>query len=124
MITINRKSFWYTILAFPQDYVSFEPKNLCAFFWRTVVKVLSLLFLCGLLGWVLGIFCAALLIYTVNTILMTIAAVGFVLLVWHIDDIRDKLREKRGEEPGVLRSYIKAYKEKHCPLIEFEGQPQ
>lgn len=120
MITIQRNSLWYNLAAFPDGEVS-EPKNLCAFFWKTVLNVGLWLFLGGFLGTGIGAYGATLATHTLTTIVTSVICVGLVAFAWNFDDIKDWFHANSKEEKqSLLKEYFKAYKEKHCPLITFE----
>ncbi len=106
---------------FADDY---QPKNLCRHFWRVVLVMAAcailpsiLLALVGLLAfvnylgfqdqpWVLG---GAYLVIG-----------GLFGGAWAITKCaeRRKGRPKTKKPPGLLRSWLKARKERYCPLIE------
>jgi len=92
--------------------------NLCAYFWMTVLGLgmttlaiaMGVTFL-GLIGYAFYKFTA--IAFTVLAGLGTGTGL-FWLCVYGCEKYQDS-------EPGLVRLYVKAKKDKVCPLIEFEG---
>lgn len=98
--------------------------NLCAYFWRTVLGISMIAFVAAFLLLILTLI--GILFYehtlTMFTILGLISvAVGCAIIRYRIVDRRyaagyyDKPREL-----GLIRAYLKAKKDKICPIVELE----
>lgn len=107
---ISKRS-WHYNLHDPEN----PPKNLCTYFWSCVIKLAVLINLAGLLLFLIGWLVYKGLVQT-NIGWILLPAVG---LVW-LGERRWRKRKKRTPKPpGVARSYIRAKKERICPLIEY-----
>jgi len=115
---VRRSSWHYKLSYLGSDYERGND-NLCGYFWRTVGKAVLLL----------GVFSlASLLVYTYfthllvisNTILLLFVLSSLIVPPLVIVYIR-KILGKSPEMPygNVLTGYLKARKQKVCPLIEF-----
>ncbi len=91
------------------------PKTLCTYFWLTVFKSALLVGVAGvMLG---GIGCAVYLAFVLTNIGWMLLPVGG--LTWL--GVRRWLKRASSppKPPGVVRSYLRAKKERVCPLIEY-----
>lgn len=115
---IKRNSWHYKVYNFMCDGRPGTKTNLCAYFWK-VVFGLSVATGLGLIALaILGLIGFGLYYHTAITFMIlggTGAIIGFIPLCYYIGD---KYEES---EPGLVRLYLKAKKDKVCPLIEFEG---
>jgi hypothetical protein len=120
-----------------------RPKNLCRYFWHCTFKIVAALIVTGLM--VTGITAIGILIWSFPivfskvVILLAIAAGLFVVLGYIVgawvdrrkatEDEREKKKVERlvakSQEPpkppstlGLIWAFIKAKKEKYCPLIQ------
>lgn len=105
---ISKRSWHYELLHNHNN----PPKNLCTYFWVTVIKSAFLIALTGALIFAAG---CVVYIFFIHTILgwMLLPAGG---LIW-LGARRWGKRIPR--PPGLIRSYIRAKKERVCPLIEY-----
>ena len=104
---ISKRS-WHYHLHDPEH----PPKNLCTYFWLTVLTLILIVGVGGLLlfgiGW---------LVYQG----FVVRSIGWMLLsagglIW----LGARRWRKRTHKPlGVVRSYIRAKKDRVCPLIEY-----
>lgn len=84
-----------------QDH--FHPRSICSYFWFCVFATLFIPLVC---------------------VVILIATVLIVTLGWpffKIHDRNERLREEGKKKPktsGVVKTFVKAKKEKVCPLIE------
>lgn len=105
---ISTKSWHMRLARFLQP--SYKPRNLCQHFWMIVGMTLF-----GLVAGAAVIVC-----------LPGIAAGALLYGIWEGGKwLRNKLlkRESRPPKPpGLLVSYLKAKKEKFCPLTELEDE--
>lgn len=101
-----------------------EPSNLCPYFWRVVwglTKGAIIVALCGLLLFMLG---TVVFTYPFWSLGGTAVIALFCAICAYWDEIRSFLSRNAPEsdvpepEPGLIRSYIKAKKDKVCPMIE------
>lgn len=85
----------------------YQPRSLCSYFWFCVVSTLTLPIVTLLVG-------------------LTIAIILGILspLVWGADKVEEIAKERRSKkglapkQTGVVRSFLKAKKQKVCPMIE------
>lgn len=132
MLQISKNSWHYWLWKLGRDSSS-KPKNLCKYFWHiAIVKVLIPLTLA--LGFLLGVGALIWLIWghPVQTalIVLTIAACALFglglykfLQVWSARRQKARIAARFNppqppKEPGIVRSFLKARKQKMCPLIE------
>lgn len=112
---ISKKSWHYRWLLFMNQYkIDNMPKSLCGYFWSLVISLFGV-----------PVFFVA----VSPVILFGCICAGLYYSYWWIVDKyknhRDKKRIARGEpvckhrEPSLFRKWLKAKKEKVCPLIEF-----
>lgn len=115
---IKRKSWHYKISNFGADYEKTND-NICRYFWRLIGKCAITVF--GTLGGIvliLAYFTSHYWISTTIAVLWACLTVALpILAIWF-------LREKLGKSPemphgSIVVEYIKAKKEKVCPLIEY-----
>jgi hypothetical protein len=122
-----RKSAWHHwFYGFGFEHCQWQPEttNLCSYFWRTVWGVLKTLIIIAVAGAILTV--AGMCFYSAPWFSIgCVAAVGVVIAVasnWSTIKYRlnpGRYDSESAPEPGLLRSYIKAKKDKVCPLIEF-----
>jgi hypothetical protein len=125
-----RKNKWHYHLytmGFENAYCGEGPTNLCSYFWRVVYGTIKVVIIAAVL---LGIlFGAGVIIFKwpfeSSSLIVAVALCitfsynqvrikNFFYAKRHREFVNDEVRE-----PGLLRSYIKAKKDKVCPLIEF-----
>lgn len=114
----------YSQLQFPA-----QNTNLCKYFWRVIGGTLYVAFLATVLGAILG--GIGFLFYKYTLVSFTVAGciaaiIGLIFLYLYVAErLYDRAKLKRSQpgyqepEPGFLRSYVRAKKEKVCPLITF-----
>ena len=120
----NSWHYWLYELGHSRLFVP-ESTNLCSYFWRVVWGAVTIAFAAGVvIGIVGGI---GVLFYNHTFVAFTILG-GLVsggLLIWLCYYIREKLDDRQWDnrhqkpEPGLLRSYLKARKNKVCPIVTF-----
>lgn len=115
---VSKKSWHYRLLHQTMEGCpEFEYNNLCSYFWAVVstliVKIPIIIFLALIL-------------------VVTSPIWGVVCLGFYLYDRRDRrLRKSAGlnpwqdwpepeKEPSLLRAWLRAKKEKVCPMIEYE----
>ena len=119
-MVIKENSWHYRVYEFGYSALDRWPPsetNLCRYFWRvmwglflgTMMVTVALLVL-GLLGTAL---------YNFTFITLTVLGVIAALIGAGIAYDRRPYKEKVKVEPGLLRLYLRAKKEKVCPLVEF-----
>ena len=112
---IKRNSWHYKISNLLSDYEK-DNDNLCIYFWRGVSKI-AILFI---LGFLFGTFLFKL-FTDIPFMIMTLFLLSSCMIpISAISYIRKKLR-KSPEIPyeNILVEYVKARKDKVCPLIEY-----
>lgn len=120
---VNRNSWHYRFLSFAREDPM--PKNLCSYFWNIVFRIV--LIPC------ISFFALGLAFLMAMPFLWTFfedgGAIGIAIIGAIIDimilaaiwvDERKKNRLYIYKPPGPLKQYLKARKEKVCPLIEYE----
>jgi len=116
-VKVNRKS-WHSKISNLGDYPT-SGDNLCRYFWRIVIKSGVICFAITLMGTALyqliisgaAVFIGAMALYIILTVTLPVLAIT-------------QLRKKLGKPPEasyepILKAYIKAKKEKVCPIIEY-----
>lgn len=95
--------------------------NLCSYFWRTVFG----LAIAAVFVAVVAIFLGAVgIIFYRHTavcfmVLGTIGTLAGLGWLWYyISEKRYEARGYKDAEPGLIRSYLRAKKEKVCPIVE------
>jgi hypothetical protein len=92
------------------------PTNLCSYFWNLVGRLFFLLLLTGIAS---GVIYEA--IKNWQTTLLAIGVIGGVVLGGIGIAVFAEWNEKRKKsDPGLVMSFLKAKKDKVCPLLEFE----
>lgn len=113
---IRRKSWHYKVYEFVCDNRPGRTTNLCTYFWKTMFGLGVATLVIGLALAAIGLIGFGLYFHTALTFMILGgigALIGFIPLCFYIGD---KYEES---EPGLLRLYLKAKKEKVCPLIDF-----
>lgn len=115
---INKKSWHYRLLKFMEADV---PTSLCPYFWKVVfltifAVVFSAFFIAG-----------ALVIYIIDKIdatkdakLKALSQEAMKTGDWSKYDAFLHPKRKTKKEPGLIRAWLRARKEKVCPKLEFE----
>lgn len=118
---ISEDSWHYKVYEFGFAGHGWPPRrtNLCSYFWRVVWGFTLGTLMAIAAALVLGLVGAAL--YKFTFITLTTLGVIAVLIGIGVAYDRRPYKEKVKVEPGLLRLYLRAKKEKVCPLIEFEG---
>ncbi len=121
-----RKSSWYHwFYTFGFEQYERHPgkTNLCSYFWRTVWGVFKCLLIVAVVGTIVTV--AGMCLYNALWLSIGCLAVVGAVIAFASNWTRIKFflnpgrYENKEPEPGLLRSYIKAKKDKVCPLIEF-----
>ncbi len=144
---ISRNSWHYRLCNFALGLHSKEPSSsLCKYFWQVlfspvlitmffvfwafvIALVLVVLFyvpgsiantlLCNLLGILPDSFSVDLETFNYRSVLSSVVVIiGAFICSW-IDD-KNKERAAAGQPDGLVKSFIKAKKEKICPVLEFK----
>lgn len=116
-----RKSAWhyrFYTFGFESYYEGRITANLCSYFWRTVWGMFKTLIIFAILsGIVIGL---GSIVYQFPFYSSSAVVALVILIVGSHYKWRIPRRDSAKREPGLLRSYLKAKKDKVCPLIEFE----
>jgi len=119
--------YWLYEASYSQHRRPAQNTNLCKYFWRVVGGAISTMFKAAVIGAVLGgigfVFYKHTLI-SVSVVGTGVAIVGLVYLCCYVSErLEDRAWRKtlqpgyQAPEPGLLRAYLRARKEKVCPLI-------
>ena len=124
-----RKNAWhYSLYSFSFRYGSDgNPTNLCSYFWRVVGGMLkgamigstSLAILLGIGALVYNYPLTSLGVGAVGTVCILIASNWPSIRYYVNKKLYRTVGEVEEREPGLLRSYLEAKKDKICPLIAF-----
>lgn len=128
MLTIKTSSIWYKLSNYNilcWNGYNTNAKSLCGLFWRIVFNLSFSFFILG----VLGLFIRELIRNTemrwevlCGLIMFVLAILGVVLMTAIISYGSEKFNETTDEEhPNVFVEFIKAKKQKVCPLIKWEN---
>ena len=114
-----RKSAWhykFFTMGFDSGYGG-EAANLCSYFWRTVAGILKVVCIVA----VLVCLAAGIVSCIIQFPLYCFALVLAITVVVNAPRVVRRGTSKRAQpkEPGLLRSYLRAKKNKHCPLVTF-----
>ncbi len=125
---IVRKSSWHYWLyktSFEHTAYSHKPTNLCPYFWRVVAGGSKVLIVAAFAAAILFIIGWCFYTHTAWSIAATVLITAIVAASSFQDEIRNffSSTENEGEvaetpEPGLIRSWLKAKKDKVCPVIE------
>ena len=115
---ISTKSWHYRLNSFLING-QLKSQSLCNYFWRTLasVFVVTFILLTSLAIFVVGPI-VAIVTWNVAYLAPTLGGVGmylFLCILANLDEFDSRIAKK-----GLLPSYLKAKKDKVCPLIEFE----
>jgi hypothetical protein len=118
-----RKSAWhhrFYTFGFETYSETYQPVNLCSYFWRIVAGLCKSLLIAAVALGLLTIAAYALYTYPVVVLGSAGFVMAFIVVGTNWTRIKNFLcRTKVTSEPGLLRSYLKAKKDKVCPLITF-----
>jgi hypothetical protein len=92
------------------------PTNLCSYFWNLIGRLIFILMLSGV---ALGALYAAVK-YWQQALLTAGFILGLTLIIIGSFYLGEWLRGRRKSKPGLVMSFLKAKKDKVCPLLEFE----
>ena len=123
---VSKSSWHYWIYKNSFEHgCAFEPNNLCPYFWRVVGGGIKILVVTAVVAIVLGFVGWLFYAHTGATFVST-AVIGVIIAVsvnwdeirWAYEERFGKSEEVETPEPGLLRSWLKAKKDKVCPVIE------
>lgn len=137
MLKVKANSWHYRLWMAGRNPSS-RPKNLCKYFWHNVLKVVSALIVVGLALAGIGGILLVLYSFPVQSFIVVLVCalsigglIGLGLLLQAWGDRRKRIRDeiRWGERPApppkkpkgpppMLWLWIKAKKEKYCPLIQ------
>jgi len=112
---IRTDSWHYRLYKLTHDGFPPDTTNLCSYFWRTVVGVLVAVIMGAV---ILAVLALIGMVFTKFT-LYSFAALGIILLLIALFIVRDRRPNRAPAEPGLVRLYLKAKKDRVCPLITF-----
>ena len=136
-LLISRNSWHYRMWSAGRSSYD-RPRNLCRYFWYIFGQVAILLFLAGLALVGLGALLYAFVTKPVTSFIVTGSIILGIGLLWvliygmikyfrrmeekdrqHLEALRrGEIPHPKPKEPSALRLWLKARKEKYCPLIE------
>jgi hypothetical protein len=123
---IRRDSWHYRFYEVSFNMWPPERTNLCSYFWRVAYGIVLYVALGACVLFILGATGYALYNHTVASLIVagvTVVLLGLILLGIYVDDELALRRSEPGYRPGLIRSYLKAKKEKVCPLVKFVDPP-
>ncbi len=117
---ISTKSWHYQL----NQFFDFElPTTLCGYFWQTIFNILMLILFIGLIGLIIFFFLSPILQFlTTNSNVHSCSISSLVIDGLMIFLTISGLFFKKISFGKVIIEYIKALKNKVCPLIEYEGK--
>lgn len=131
---ISSRSWHYRLWKFGRESQWAEPRDLCRYFWHIfLIKLLApglvvALAIAGLVALILVIWNnpVATVVVLMFLALAIALIVGIILLIrWRIRENRKRPPKPEPEEepePSVLFEFLKARKQKLCPLIEVKRE--
>ena len=120
MITIKRTSWHYRLNNKMDINVEHYGMNLCKYFWTTVWNTLLMLLLALSALTLFGVLVYLLITEIPLAILFTLFAACIVFPATAIHYFRKIFPNTTIPTPNLIKEYIKAKKEKYCPMITFE----
>lgn len=126
---VSKKAWHYRFYRFMSDGY-FHPKttNLCKYFWRVMWGMLLASLALALATTIVTCISVAIYQHPLAALGFAIGvaiALGVIIMVYYLycklDDRRYKNRHKV-KELGLVRAYLKAKKDKACPIITFEEE--
>ena len=119
--------YWLYEMSYSQHRMPAQNTNLCKYFWRVVGGAIWTTFIAAVIGIVLGAIGFLFYKYTLFTVTAVAVAAAIVwvsvLCVYVSERLDLRAYRKRSQpgyqepEPSLLRAYLRAKKEKVCPLI-------
>ncbi len=122
---IRRNSWHYWFYTFCREGFTPQSTNLCRYFWRVVLGMGIVTFLCAFAALMITVVGLLFYEHTLGMFIaigVIVAGVSMIPLYFYI---QDKLAERRRAPgyrkpgPGLLRLYLRAKKEKVCPIVTF-----
>lgn len=130
MYTINRNSWHYKLnMHFMDDWRAWqiedwEAKGFCAYWrstvWKLLLVALVSFVLCVLLAGLLIVLLAEPLLFLVILSLFVLPIALVIFSVWFTEYL-DRPQPNKGEPTTLFAQKYKAYKDKVCPAVKFEG---
>jgi len=121
MITIKRTSWHYRLNnRMEVGNIEYYSKNFCTYFWLTVCDTLLISFFTLAVLTLFGVLVYLLITDIPFAILFTLFAAGIVFPATAIHYFRKIFPNTTIPTPNLIKEYIKAKKEKYCPMITFE----
>ncbi len=122
---LNRNSIWYNLLIFPfKEHREYTTKTLCSLFWKiffnTIVWFVIIPPASGVILAILSFIVISNYIAIIEFIIALIFGLIFLFILFIIVEKANDNKEKINE--NILIKYIKAKKQKICPLIEYNGE--
>lgn len=103
--------------------------NLCRYFWKVVWGGTIFALLVSLGGMVLGGVVSLVYLYPIKALMVlgvVVGGAGLIVFLFWVGEKFDQWYyslDRLQKEPGLIRSYLKAKKDKVCPLITFQDAP-
>ncbi len=122
---VRTNSWHYKLYRFGSDAFLPSQTNLCRYFWRVVWGAFIGTLLCAAGVSIVVAVSYAFYRYTATSFMVfggIGAAMGLGVLTFHIKERWDERKWAVGgvkPEPGLIRSYLRAKKDKVCPLVTF-----
>ena len=130
MFTINRNSWHYKLnMYFMDDWRAWqiedwEAKGFCAYWRSTVWKLLVVALVSLILGAVLAILLIILLtepLFFLVILAFIALPIALVIFLEWFTEYLDRPHQNKGEPTTLFAQKYKAYKDKVCPAVKFEG---
>ena len=120
MIIIKRTSWHYRFNGWMNSQFESYGMNLCRYFWKTVGSILQLLVIIGIILGAIGILTCACITDFWGIMIFLSPAGCVVLPILAISHLRKIYPKTEIPTPNILKEYIKAKKNKYCPMIDFQ----
>ena len=117
---IKRTSWHYRFNEWMNYHVESYGMNLCRYFWKTVGSILQSLVIIGIILGAIGILTYACITDFWGIMIFLSAAGCVVLPILAISHLRKIYPKTEIPTPNILKEYIKAKKNKYCPMIDFQ----
>ena len=118
MLIVNRESWHFKLVSGFFDRIDWSSSNLCKYFWQVVWSIIMILL-------VIGVVASVIVVFIINWTI-TLTVIGCSTFIWlpivaivYFRKLGINTEIKNPKQLNLLSEYLKAKKEKICPVIKF-----